>query len=230
MSYTTKHKPYRKTSHRHIRFQFARAHCGWTFNNWKHAILSNESHFEVFNRKNRCYVRRFPSEANKPFCFQPRIQGGGGSISVWGAMTAKGVGPLVFYDGRINSRSYINIIKPVLLPYIKNNFKDYDKYYFVQDNASCHNSRFTMNWFNKHKVNILKWPATSPDLNPTENLWDIIDKKLTNYYLTTVNDLQQAILKLWLEIPVETCENLVQLMPRRINSCISAKGNCFSKY
>ena len=57
-----------------------------------------------------CYVRRFPSEANKPFCFQPRIQ----EISVWGAMTAKGVGPLVFYDGRINSRSYINIIKPVL--------------------------------------------------------------------------------------------------------------------
>ena len=87
-----------------------------------------------------------------------------------------------------------------------------------------------MNWFNKHKVNILKWPATSPDLNPIENLWDIIDKKLTNYYLTTGNDLQQAILKLWLEIPVETCENLVQSMPRRINSCISAKGSSFSKY
>ena len=123
---------------------------------------------------------------NKPFCFQPRIQGGGSSISAWGAMTAKGVDPLVFYDGRMYSRSYISIIKPVLLSYIKNNFKAYDKYCFVQDNPPCHNSRFTVNWFNKHTVNILKWPATSPDLNPIENLRDIIDKKLTNYYLTTV--------------------------------------------
>ena len=105
-------------------------------------------------------MRRLPLEVNKSFCFQSRIQGGGGSISVWVAMTAKGVGPLVFYDGRMNSRSYINIIKPVLLPYIKNNFKDYDKYYFAQDNTPCHNSRFTINWFNKDKVNILKWPAT----------------------------------------------------------------------
>ena len=48
-SYTTKRKPYRKASHRHIRFQFSRAHYEWTFNDWKHAIFSDESHFEVFN-------------------------------------------------------------------------------------------------------------------------------------------------------------------------------------
>ena len=47
--------------------------------------------------KNRSYVRRLPSESDKPFCFRPRVQGGGGSVSVWGAMTAKGVDPLVFF-------------------------------------------------------------------------------------------------------------------------------------
>ena len=43
----------------------------WNFSDWKNVIFSDESHFEVFNRKNRSYVRRLPSESDKPFCFRP---------------------------------------------------------------------------------------------------------------------------------------------------------------
>jgi len=87
-----------------------------------------------------------------------------------------------------------------------------------------------MNWFKKNKINTLDWPATSPDLNVIENIWDIIDKKLTNYHPTTVDELQQLILKLWTEIPVETCQNLVQSISRRLETCICVKGNTSSKY
>ncbi|CAF4766464.1 unnamed protein product, partial [Rotaria magnacalcarata] len=79
----------------------------------------DESHFEVFNRKNKSFVRRLPSESDKPFNFQPRVQGDGGSINIWGIMTGKGVGPLVFYDGRMNGQSYIGVIEPVLLSFIE---------------------------------------------------------------------------------------------------------------
>ena len=95
-SYTTKWKPYRKPHHCSSRLSFAKKYSGWTFNQWKNIIFSDESHFEVFNRKNRSFVRRLPSEADRPFNFQPRVQGGGESVSVWGVMTAKGVGPLIF--------------------------------------------------------------------------------------------------------------------------------------
>jgi len=145
-------------------------------------------------------------------------------------MTAKGVGPLVFYDGRMNGQTYINIIKSQLLPYIKQNFKENDTWYYVQDNTPCRKSAFTINWFKKIEINILDWPATSPDLNLIENLWDIIDKKLTNYHPRTVNDLQQIILKLWSGISIETYQKLVQSMPRRVETCIRVKGNTSSKY
>jgi hypothetical protein len=88
------------------------------FNEWKNVIFSNKFHFEVFNRKNRSHARRLQSQADAPFNFQPRIQGRGGPVSVLGIMTGKGVGPLVFYDGRMNVQAYINIIISQLLPYI----------------------------------------------------------------------------------------------------------------
>jgi hypothetical protein len=73
-----------------------------------------------------------------------------------------------------------------------------------------------MDCLKKKEINILDWSATSLDLNLIENLWDIIDKKLTNYHARTVNDLQQMILKLWSEISIETYQKLVQSMPRRV--------------
>ena len=115
-SYRTKRKPYRKPTHCSLRLKFAKKYSEWNFNDWKNVIFSDESHFEVFNRKNRSYVRRLPSESDRPFNFQPRIQGGGGSVSVWGVMTAKGLGPLVFYDGRMNGDNYISLMKSNLLP------------------------------------------------------------------------------------------------------------------
>ena len=139
-SYTKKKKPYRKPIHCSLRFKFAKKYSEWNFNDWKNVIFSNESHFEVFNRKNRSYVRRLPSKFDRPFNFQPRIQGGGGSVSVWGLMTANGVGPLVFYDGRMNGQNYINVIESKLLPYIKKNFGPNDSWWYVEDNAPCHKS------------------------------------------------------------------------------------------
>ncbi|CAF1547916.1 unnamed protein product [Adineta ricciae] len=61
-----------------------------------------------FQPKNQTYVRRLPSESNKPFCFRPRVHGVGGSLSVWDAITAKVVGPLVFYDSRLNQWSAVS--------------------------------------------------------------------------------------------------------------------------
>ncbi|CAF2862673.1 unnamed protein product [Rotaria sp. Silwood2] len=111
-------KPYRKPTHCSARLRIAQKCSDWNFSDWKNVIFSDESHSEVFYRKNRSFVRRLASESDRPFDFQPRVQGGCGSISVWGLMTTKRVGPLVFYDSHMNGQNYINFIEPVLLPYV----------------------------------------------------------------------------------------------------------------
>lgn len=78
------------------RLRFFEKYSDWNWSDWKTVIFSDESYFEVFSRKERSYVRRLPSESDKPFCFPPRVQVCDGSISVWGVMIAKGIGPLAF--------------------------------------------------------------------------------------------------------------------------------------
>ena len=47
---------------------------------------------------------------------RPTVKHGGGSVMVWGCMSAHGVGNLVFIDGIMNQYVYINILKENLIP------------------------------------------------------------------------------------------------------------------
>jgi len=47
---------------------------------------------------------------------------------------------------------------------------------FQLDKDPKHTSRNARSWFENKNVNVLEWPAQSPDLNPIENLWSGIKK------------------------------------------------------
>ena len=45
-----------------------------------------------------------------------------------------------------------------------------------------------------NNVNILDWPANSPDLNPTGQVWDELGRRVRrNHAIHTVNDLAAAL-------------------------------------
>ncbi|CAF1152813.1 unnamed protein product [Rotaria sordida] len=212
-SYTAKRKPYRKPSQRKQRLSFARQHQYW-MKEWNNIIWSDEAHFEVLNRKNRTFVRRLQIESNEPFNFLPKVQGGGGSVS-----------------GNVNGPAYIKIIEEALPMFIENTFDPTNKEWaFMQDNAPPHKSACSMKWFKDNNINIFKWPATSPDLNPIENIWDHIDKELQKMKPTNVTQLQEMIQDIWLGVTPMYCQKLVNSMPNRIKQCIKSRGGTFNKY
>ncbi len=47
-----------------------------------------------------------------------------------------------------------------------------------QDLAPAHSAKTTSTWFKDHDIPVLNWPANSPDLNPIENLWGIVKRKM----------------------------------------------------
>ena len=56
----------------------------------------------------------------------------------------------------------------------------------MHDNAPPHRSNHTLEWLENKSIKVMKRPAISSDLNPIENLSDLIDKKLKKMKLTKI--------------------------------------------
>ena len=120
-SYTTKSKPFRKSEHKKERLSFAKKHQKW-LNEWNNIIWSDEAHFEVFNPKNRTFVRHLKSKSNQSVNFFPRVQESEGHVSVWGCISGSARSPLIMYSGKVNGPAYIKIIEGSLPTFIENTF------------------------------------------------------------------------------------------------------------
>ena len=69
---------------------------------------------------------------------------------------------------------------------------------FMQDGASCHTSISTRKFLAENRVKVLQnWPANSPDLNPVENCWSWLARRLVGQKFETEAALEEAIRKEW---------------------------------
>ncbi|GFT17387.1 transposable element Tcb1 transposase [Trichonephila clavipes] len=97
---------------------------------------------------------------------------------------------------------------------------------FQQNNARPHVARIVQRFFVNHQIELLPWPARSPDLSPIENMWSMVVQKLTQITpaAATPDQLWQRVEAAWSAVPQEHILSLFELMPRRVAAVIASNG------
>ena len=224
------HRPYvgclLTRRHRVNRVNWARTHIRWIRQQWNSVLFSDESRFSIHRSDGRVRVYRRRNERYADCCLLERDRfGGGGSVLVWAGIAHGYRTPLVVVDGNLNAQRYRDeILARHVIPMFQNiaNIN-----LFQQDNATSHTARDTVNFPRTNNIAFINdWPAKSPDLNPIEHLWDNLDQRIRRRRIppSNINDLTQALIQEWNNIPQAEINTLVGSMRQRCQAVLHAQG------
>ncbi len=169
-------KPLLNNRQRQKRLAWAKDKKDWTAAEWSKVMFSDESKFCISFRNQGTRVWRMRGEAQNPRCLRSSVKFPQ-SVMVWGAMSSVGVGPLCFLRSKVNTAIYQEVLEHFMLPAADQLYGDAD-FIFQQDLAPANSAKATSTWFKDHGIPVLNWAANSPDLNPIENLWGIVKRKM----------------------------------------------------
>ena len=219
-------KPLLKPRHKAARLDFALRHKDWTLDDWKKVVWSDETKINRLGSDGRKWAWKKKGEGLSERLVDGTLKFGGGSAMVWGCMTWQGIGYTCQIEGKMDAELYCKILEDELQDTLEYYGKDVEDIIFQQDNDPKHTSGKAKHWFQTHGVEVLLWPAQSPDLNPIEHLWDHLKRKLSEYETPSsgVLELWDRIVETWEAIPASVCQNLIESMPRRIEAVLQAKG------
>uniref|UniRef100_A0AAY5KBR2 Transposase Tc1-like domain-containing protein n=1 Tax=Esox lucius TaxID=8010 RepID=A0AAY5KBR2_ESOLU len=107
--------PRRKPLLKKARKQFAEDKQTKDMDYWNHILWSDETKINLFDSDGVKCVWRQPGEEYKDKCVLPTVKHGGGSVMVWGCMSAAGTGELQLIEGTM----YCDIFKQSMIPSLR---------------------------------------------------------------------------------------------------------------
>lgn len=202
---------------------FAHTHLLKKKDYWTNVLWSDETKIELFGHNKTSTVWRKKNEAYNPKNTIPTVKHGGGNIMLWGCFSSNGTGRLVKINGKMNKEQYLDIMKDN----IRQSAAELNlgpEWVFQQDNDPKHTAKVVKKWFADTDVRVMDWPSQSPDLNPIENLWTILKKRVHDRKPGNLRELERISKEEWANIPSEFCQNLIVSYEKRLNAVIKNKG------
>ena len=215
--------------HKRKRLSFAEGYSRWTEDDWCKVIFSDEKSFLGAGHSGQIWVQRPVGEANNPeYCVTQKphpVQ-----VPAWGCFSARGPGYMAMYEGSLKAAELRDILRDYLLPTFDEHLPGEPIRWLLWDNdPGRHMSNIVKQWLHTNSITCLEFPPYSPDLNPIENLWADMVKRLDSKQANAKEQLEASVTQAWAETSVDFCNKLTRSMPHRIAQVIERAG-AYSDY
>ena len=121
---------------------------------------------------------------------------------------------------------YVSILENKLLPAAQNMYRR--NWRLQQDNDPKHTSRVAKEFIAENGICVMDWPSNSPDLNPIENMWQLMKDNVEKRMPQNIDELTTFLAEEWEAIPQEIVNNLVASMKNRCESVLAKNGDRIS--
>lgn len=161
-------------------------------------------------------------------------------VMVWAAIGHAGIIGPFFFEGNVDSKSYLKMIEEEFYP-VFSNLPNSPNLIFMQDGAPPHweknvrgwlNDHFPHRWIGRGGINDtnIPWPPRSPDLTPMDFfLWGYIKKLVYTQNYQDLHQLKAAIVVAFQQVTGELVASALGNFVKRLNLVVEANGGHIEK-
>lgn len=207
-------KPTLTQHQRDLRLEWCRR---YRTDNFENVFFTDEKTFVLHSYRRRLWYKpgfKIPNRASGKY---------GQKIHVWAGVSKGGKADIYFYKKKFKARDYLECLESSLIPIADRLFPG--GWRLLHDNDGPHIARVTMQKFQEWDINLLPHTPNSPDLNPIEKVWSVIDARVQAMAPQTLGELKHYILLAWQNLSQECINNLIDGLQTVMSQVIVADGN-----
>jgi transposase len=182
---------------------------------WNRTVFSDETSYQLFRNTIRRWSK-YAQEEKKPI---PKNKQ---KIMVWGAFSKRGQISCYSFRTTMDGPLYVEILRKHLLTGARKQFGD--RWRYQHDNDPKHTSKIAKQFLDEEVPHTIDWPSNSPDINPIENMWSILKRRVEKRKPVNIDELDLFLHEEWEKLEKTIVNNLVNSMKSRCLAIIASKG------
>lgn len=208
------------------RLSFAHGYEHRSLEDWEHTIMCDEKEFKGVGSRKYQRVRRPRGTRYEPE-YTVHSQTWPPGVHWFVCWCARGPGYAMQYHGTLDGPALKKLLNDCILPTAKDYFdvEHAEPWWLLHDNSPQFKSNVVQKWIHDHGIQRIDFPPNSPDLEPTENLFAILQRAVHKRHPVSAQAMADAFVNAYNNLDLDIYPELAFSMPERIKAVIDANGN-----